>query len=42
MNDVVRDTYIPNLTNLVFEGEEIPPPGQIPWYASSGRETLGD
>ena len=33
LNDVVRDTYIPSLTNLEFEGEAIPPPGQIPWCA---------
>lgn len=32
LNDVVRDTYIPSLTDLVFEGEAIPPPRQIPWY----------
>ncbi|KAF9788609.1 cytosine-5--methyltransferase [Thelephora terrestris] len=32
LNDVVRDTYIPNLTDLVFEGEAVPPPKQIPWY----------
>ncbi|KAF9652423.1 S-adenosyl-L-methionine-dependent methyltransferase [Thelephora ganbajun] len=32
LSEVVRDTYIPNLTDLVFEGEAIPPPRQIPWY----------
>lgn len=42
LNDVVRDTYIPNLTDLVFEGEAIPPPSQIPWYVGSGPEMLGD
>jgi len=42
LNDVVRDTYIPNLTDLVFEGEAIPPPRQISWYAGSGPEMLGD
>jgi multisite-specific tRNA:(cytosine-C5)-methyltransferase len=38
LNDVVRDTYIPNLTDLVFEGEAIPPPRQIPWHVSFDRE----
>ena len=42
MNDVVRDTYIPNLTNLEFEGEAVPPPSQIPWCISFGPETLDD
>jgi hypothetical protein len=42
LNDVVRDTYIPNLTNLVFEGEAIPPPRQIPWCADFGPERLDD
>ncbi|KAI6037626.1 S-adenosyl-L-methionine-dependent methyltransferase [Pisolithus marmoratus] len=28
----IQNTYVPLLDNVVFEGEAIPPPTQIPWY----------
>ncbi|KIO09579.1 hypothetical protein M404DRAFT_14128 [Pisolithus tinctorius Marx 270] len=28
----IQKTYVPLLDNVVFEGETIPPPTQIPWY----------
>ncbi|KAJ6454578.1 cytosine-5--methyltransferase [Mycena sanguinolenta] len=32
LNATLRDTHVPTLSNVEFEGESIPPPVQIPWY----------
>ncbi|OCH92740.1 S-adenosyl-L-methionine-dependent methyltransferase [Obba rivulosa] len=32
LNDVIRSTYVPHLADVVFEGESVTPPAQIPWY----------
>lgn len=32
LNSAIKDTYVPTLSNAIFEGEPIPPPVQIPWY----------
>ncbi|CCM06140.1 uncharacterized protein FIBRA_08390 [Fibroporia radiculosa] len=32
LNDTIEDTYVPQLADVVFEGEAVSPPKQIPWY----------
>ncbi|KZT72023.1 S-adenosyl-L-methionine-dependent methyltransferase [Daedalea quercina L-15889] len=32
LNDTIKDIHVPHLTNIIFEGEAVPPPAQIPWY----------
>lgn len=32
LNATIRDVHVPSLSNVVFEGQPIPPPVQIPWY----------
>ncbi|KAJ7652218.1 S-adenosyl-L-methionine-dependent methyltransferase [Mycena rosella] len=32
LNETLRDTHVPALSNVVFEEQPIPPPVQIPWY----------
>jgi multisite-specific tRNA:(cytosine-C5)-methyltransferase len=32
LNETLRDTHVPILSNVVFEEQPIPPPVQIPWY----------
>ncbi|KZT07398.1 cytosine-5--methyltransferase [Laetiporus sulphureus 93-53] len=32
LNDTIKDTYVPHLAGVVFEGEAVSPPSQIPWY----------
>ncbi|KAJ7255177.1 cytosine-5--methyltransferase [Mycena rebaudengoi] len=32
LNATLRDKHVPNLSNVVFEEQPIPPPVQIPWY----------
>ncbi|KII91119.1 hypothetical protein PLICRDRAFT_105153 [Plicaturopsis crispa FD-325 SS-3] len=32
LSALIRDTYVPTLSDAVFEGERVPPPMQIPWY----------
>ncbi|KAF8508247.1 S-adenosyl-L-methionine-dependent methyltransferase [Hysterangium stoloniferum] len=32
LNDIIHSTYVPQLSNVVFEGRKLPPPVQIPWY----------
>lgn len=29
---MIKELHVPNLSNVVFEGQEIPPPVQLPWY----------
>ena len=33
LNDMIKETYAPHLASVVFEGEAVAPPTQIPWYA---------
>lgn len=32
LNATIKDVHVPSLSGVVFEGLEIPPPVQIPWY----------
>ncbi|KAF9561390.1 cytosine-5--methyltransferase [Agrocybe pediades] len=32
LNSTIKDVHVPSLSNVVFEGQKIPPPVQIPWY----------
>ncbi|KAF8582579.1 S-adenosyl-L-methionine-dependent methyltransferase [Ramaria rubella] len=32
LNDIIRSTYVPQLSDVIFEGVKVPPPIQIPWY----------
>ncbi|KAF7348468.1 S-adenosyl-L-methionine-dependent methyltransferase [Mycena venus] len=32
LNATLRDNHVPNLSNVVFEDQPIPPPVQVPWY----------
>ncbi|KAH9936711.1 S-adenosyl-L-methionine-dependent methyltransferase [Amylocystis lapponica] len=32
LNDTIKDTHVPHLAGVVFEGEPVSPPVQIPWY----------
>ncbi|KAI0822437.1 cytosine-5--methyltransferase [Trametes gibbosa] len=32
LNDTIRDVHVPHLGGVVFEGEQVSPPQQIPWY----------
>ncbi|KAG8216542.1 S-adenosyl-L-methionine-dependent methyltransferase [Butyriboletus roseoflavus] len=32
LGNMIKDTYVPMLHNVIFEEEVIPPPAQIPWY----------
>ncbi|KAH9477926.1 Multisite-specific tRNA:(cytosine-C(5))-methyltransferase trm4b [Psilocybe cubensis] len=32
LNSIIKDTHVPSLSNVTFEGQRIPPPVQIPWY----------
>ncbi|GJE86312.1 RsmB/NOP family class I SAM-dependent RNA methyltransferase [Phanerochaete sordida] len=32
LNDMIKDTHAPQLAGVVFEGEAVAPPKQIPWY----------
>ncbi|KAG1859569.1 S-adenosyl-L-methionine-dependent methyltransferase [Suillus subalutaceus] len=32
LNDAIKKTYVPLLSDVVFEGDVIPPPSRIPWY----------
>ncbi|KAJ7054488.1 S-adenosyl-L-methionine-dependent methyltransferase [Mycena amicta] len=32
LNAALRDTHVPNLSNVVFEDQQVAPPIQIPWY----------
>lgn len=33
LNSMIKDLHVPSLSNVVFEGQKIPPPVQIPWYS---------
>lgn len=32
LNDTIKDTHVPHLAGVVFEGEAVSPPAQITWY----------
>lgn len=32
LNDTIKETHVPHLAEVVFEGEAVSPPTQIPWY----------
>ncbi|KAI0768186.1 cytosine-5--methyltransferase [Trametes elegans] len=32
LNDIIKDVHVPHLGGVVFEGEAVSPPQQIPWY----------
>ncbi|OJT02133.1 Multisite-specific tRNA:(cytosine-C(5))-methyltransferase trm4b [Trametes pubescens] len=32
LNETIRDVHVPHLGGVVFEGEAVSPPQQIPWY----------
>ncbi|KAK2459717.1 hypothetical protein APHAL10511_008268 [Amanita phalloides] len=32
LNAIVEEVHVPSLSNIEFEGQNIPPPVQIPWY----------
>ncbi|TBU24699.1 S-adenosyl-L-methionine-dependent methyltransferase [Dichomitus squalens] len=32
LNDIIKDVHVPHLGDVVFEGEAVSPPQQIPWY----------
>ncbi|OAX37510.1 S-adenosyl-L-methionine-dependent methyltransferase [Rhizopogon vinicolor AM-OR11-026] len=32
LNDAIKKTYVPMLSDVVFEGDSVPPPSLIPWY----------
>ncbi len=34
MNDTIKDVHVPHLAGVVFEGEAVSPPQQIPWFAA--------
>ena len=31
LNGAIEETYVPLLSDVVFEGDAVPPPSQIPW-----------
>jgi len=31
LNDAIKKTYVPMLSDVVFEGDSVPPPSLIPW-----------
>jgi hypothetical protein len=33
LNDSIKKTYVPLLSDVVFEGDVVPPPSRIPWCA---------
>ncbi|OBZ66691.1 Multisite-specific tRNA:(cytosine-C(5))-methyltransferase trm4b [Grifola frondosa] len=32
LNNIIKDVHVPHLAGVVFEGQTISPPEQIPWY----------
>ncbi|KAG1737380.1 S-adenosyl-L-methionine-dependent methyltransferase [Suillus lakei] len=32
LNDAIKKTYVPLLSDVIFEGDVVPPPSRIPWY----------
>ncbi|KAF8605675.1 S-adenosyl-L-methionine-dependent methyltransferase [Ceratobasidium sp. AG-I] len=32
LNTIIKDQYVPSLTNVEFEGQILNPPRQLPWY----------
>ncbi|OCF37458.1 multisite-specific tRNA:(cytosine-C5)-methyltransferase [Kwoniella heveanensis CBS 569] len=32
INDIIKESYVPNMQNVEFEGKKYDPPSQLPWY----------
>ncbi|PPR07386.1 hypothetical protein CVT26_013702 [Gymnopilus dilepis] len=32
LNSMIKELHVPSLSDVVFEGQKIPPPVQLPWY----------
>ncbi|WRT64898.1 uncharacterized protein IL334_001837 [Kwoniella shivajii] len=32
INDIIKESYVPNMQNVEFEGQKYDPPSQLPWY----------
>ncbi|KAG9218231.1 hypothetical protein CCMSSC00406_0005912 [Pleurotus cornucopiae] len=32
INELIQNNYVPSLKDVLFEGQPIPPPEQLPWY----------
>ncbi|CAL1709673.1 unnamed protein product [Somion occarium] len=32
LNDTIKETHVPHLAGVIFEGEVVSPPTQLPWY----------
>jgi len=35
LNETIKTTHVPSLSEVIFEGQRVPPPVQIPWYVDS-------
>ncbi|WWC87043.1 uncharacterized protein L201_001928 [Kwoniella dendrophila CBS 6074] len=35
INDIIKNTYVPNMQNVEFEGKKYDPPSQLSWYPGS-------
>jgi multisite-specific tRNA:(cytosine-C5)-methyltransferase len=35
LNNIIKNSHVPSLSDVIFEGENIPPPVQIPWYVET-------
>ncbi|KDQ22272.1 hypothetical protein PLEOSDRAFT_1059847 [Pleurotus ostreatus PC15] len=33
INELIQNNYVPSLKDVLFEGQPLPPPEQLPWYA---------
>lgn len=40
LNTTIRDVHVPALSDVEFEGQSIPPPMSLPWYAILGLNGL--
>ncbi|EKM56700.1 uncharacterized protein PHACADRAFT_172372 [Phanerochaete carnosa HHB-10118-sp] len=40
LNDMIRETHAPQLASVVFEGEAVSPPKQIPWHLNVAKKVL--
>lgn len=40
LNDTIKNVHAPHLAGVVFEGEQVAPPVQIPWYVSQLTASL--
>ncbi|WVQ84199.1 hypothetical protein IAT38_006350 [Cryptococcus sp. DSM 104549] len=35
INEIIKDTYVPHMQNVVFEDKVYDPPAQLPWYPNN-------